>query len=68
VNSLSGLIGQSQKGVFSLEAMVPLVIAVFIGGQIGSRLGSFHIPRSGLARVLAVLVLVVSIKLIMEVI
>jgi len=48
-----------------LEFLIPLGIAVFLGGQIGSRLGSFHLPKGGLARLLAVLVLVVSVKLIL---
>jgi len=64
VNSIAGLAGQATKGVFHLEMIVPLGLAVLIGGQIGSRLGSFHLPKKNLARILAVLVLYVSVRLI----
>ena len=64
VNSIAGLAGQATKGVFHLEMIIPLGLAVLIGGQIGSRLGSFHLSKKGLARILAVLVLYVSVRLI----
>lgn len=63
VNSFSGLMGQLQKGSSHTEYLLALGGAVFIGGQMGSRLGSFHLPKVGLQRVLAALILIVAIKL-----
>lgn len=65
VNSLSGLLGQAQKTVFPLtENLIFLGLAVFLGGQIGSSLGAYHLPRLKLQRVAAALILYVSIDLI----
>jgi len=63
VNSLSGLFGQLSKGSFNMEPLLYLGAAVFLGGQIGSRIGSFHLPRLKLQRVLAGLMLLVSIRM-----
>ncbi len=63
VNSLSGLMGQFQKGLGMAHFLLPLGIAVFIGGQIGSMLGSYHISKLKLQRLLATLLLLVSAKL-----
>jgi len=63
MNSLSGLIGQVLKsGVIYHEIFLVFLIAAFLGGQLGSQLGSIKIPRFALQRVLAVLVLAVSIR------
>jgi len=65
VNSLSGLAGQLTKGGFTLaaESFLPLLIAVFLGGQIGSRLGSQRLPKVILQRLAAGLILFVSGRL-----
>jgi len=63
VNSAAGLAGQLDKG-FHLDAMVlPLVFAVFIGGQLGSRMGAYRIPVGGVRRLLAALIVVVSVRI-----
>ncbi|MBI1977669.1 MAG: sulfite exporter TauE/SafE family protein [Candidatus Omnitrophica bacterium] len=67
VNSFSGLLGQLHKGVASMSLIVPLGLAVFLGGQIGSRLGAYRLPQLGLQRMLAGLILYVSMKLILGV-
>lgn len=67
VNSLSGLIGQLEKGAEDFTILLPLALAVFGGGQIGSRLGSYQIPKIGLQRLLAGLLLYVSGRLIWSV-
>ena len=64
VNSGAGLAGQFAKGVYVNEMVIPLVLAALIGGQIGSRAGSYHMPTVGVRRVLAVLVVVVGMKLV----
>lgn len=69
VNSLAGLSGQLMKGGGSapLEGWMeawPLFIAVIIGGQIGSRLGAYHLPEIWVKRLTAVLIFYVSARLI----
>ncbi len=61
-NSIAGFIGQWSKGEFSVELnfLLPLAVAVFAGGQIGSRLGSGVISRIALQRITAALILFVS--------
>ncbi len=63
VNSFSGLIGQLQKGSSRYEYFLALSGAVFIGGQMGSRLGSFYLPKVGLQQLMAALILLVAVKL-----
>ena len=68
VNSLSGLFGQSQKGaVVAHESLLFLGAAVLIGGQLGSRLGSYRLPRLGLQRITALLIVYVSMNLLLKV-
>lgn len=59
VNSLSGLAGQIAKSGWAIEWtwVAPLLAAVFLGGQIGSRLGAGKISKSALRRVTAALIL-----------
>lgn len=66
VNSLAGLTGQFSKTGWSfpdLHLLIPLGLAVLIGGQIGSRLGSKKIPKLALQRITAGLILWVSARL-----
>ena len=67
VNSLSGLLGQLHKGPIKgeWECLWFLGAVVFIGGQIGSRFGSFHVPKIVLQRVLALLITAVAVKMMM---
>ncbi len=69
VNSVAGLAGQLMKaGDYSpLQGWAqawPLFIAVMVGGQIGSRLGAYHLPESWIKRLTAVLMLYVAARLI----
>jgi uncharacterized membrane protein YfcA len=61
-NSLSGLAGQLQKGNFAydLGLMLPLGVAVLLGGQLGSRLSLGHLTGRVLRRVTAMLILWVA--------
>ncbi len=65
VNSLAGLAGQLTKGnlVVGYDSLLPLLFAVFLGGQIGSRLGSRAIPKLALQRITAGLILFISVRL-----
>jgi uncharacterized protein len=63
VNSLFGLWGQLAKGstfVAGSEWLLPLALAVFLGGQIGSRLSVGKISLGKLQKVTAALILVVA--------
>jgi len=68
VNSLFGLAGQMLKNgpdLFgqAIGAALPLLIAVVIGGQIGSLMASRLLPPQWIRRLTALLVLVVGIRL-----
>ena len=68
VNSLSGLFGQAQKATIIMPgSIIFLGLAVLAGGQLGARLGSYRLPRLGLQRITAVLILYVSINLLSKV-
>src|SRR4051812_16100448 len=58
VNSIGGLAGQFNRGIpeFSWTFLVPLLAAVFIGGQIGSRLGAKSFNSLYIRRITAVLI------------
>lgn len=65
VNSLAGLAGQLQK-----QKMIPLIIhywplmlAVFIGGQIGSLLINYKVSQRKVEQMTAILILIVSVRL-----
>ncbi|TAD80468.1 MAG: sulfite exporter TauE/SafE family protein [Sphingomonadales bacterium] len=68
VNSLFGLAGQMLKNgpdLFgqALGAALPLLVAVIIGGQIGSLLAARLLPPKGIRWLTALLVLVVGVRL-----
>lgn len=72
VNSLFGLAGQMVKngpGLFgqALGAALPLLIAVVIGGQVGSLLAARLLPPQWIRWLTAVLVLVVGVRLLVGV-
>ena len=69
INSIAGLAGQLMKSdEFSpMQGWLgawPLFIAVLIGGQVGSRLGAYHLPETWIKRLTAILMLYVAIRLI----
>ncbi len=71
VNSLSGLTGQLMKlegfeTTGSLVAYWPHFIAVFVGGQIGSRLAIDWLSPQTVKRLTAVLILFVALRLLMR--
>ncbi len=64
VNSVSGLLGQLSKGASfeSLPLLLPLLVAVFVGSQIGARWGAFQISKFTLQRVSAGILLFTSLR------
>lgn len=68
LNSISGLLGQLTKGLpEGITDYWPLFVAVLVGGQIGSRIGSHPlIPERLVQRGTAVLILIISSKLLFK--
>jgi uncharacterized membrane protein YfcA len=67
-NSLSGIAGQLTKlddSALMAQALGwwPLVLAVFIGGQLGSIIGTRHLPPAIIRRVTGLVVLVAAVRL-----
>jgi len=64
VNSISGIGGLLTKGTFELPWIeaIGLMVAVFIGGQIGIRLSLSKLTGNGIKVVTAILVLTVGIR------
>ena len=60
VNSIGGLAGQFKRGIPELqwEFLVPLLLAVLVGGQIGSRLGAKKFNPLYIKRITAIVILI----------
>ena len=67
VNSVSGIGGLLSNGTFELPWIeaIGLIIAVFIGGQIGIRLSLSKLTGNGIKVVTAILVLIVGIRVLL---
>jgi uncharacterized membrane protein YfcA len=67
VNSISGLIGQiSRASSIDWSFILPLLIAVLVGGQIGSRLGSKKFNPIYIKRITAVLIFVAGLNILKD--
>jgi uncharacterized membrane protein YfcA len=68
VNSVGGLAGQVSAGIPDIELsfIVPLLLSVFVGGQIGSRLGSRKLNPTYIKRITAVLILVAGVNILRD--
>jgi uncharacterized membrane protein YfcA len=68
VNSISGLAGQFHRGFPAIDVMflVPLLLAVFIGGQIGSRIGATKFNPLYIKRITAVLILLAAVNILKD--
>lgn len=65
VNSLSSLMGLLQRGLtdFDLAFVLPLLLAVLAGGQIGSRLGAHWFSATYIRKATAVLIFVAALNI-----
>jgi len=65
VNSCAGLLGQMSKAreIGEISFILPLGLAVFLGAQVGSRLGSGVLSKVALQRVTAVFIFFVALRL-----
>ena len=68
VNSISGLLGQYNRGFPEIEMtfLLPLLLAVLIGGQIGSRLGAKKFNPLYIKRITAVLILAAGVNILID--
>lgn len=68
VNSIGGLAGQWLRGGLKLEwsFLLPLLIAVLAGGQIGSRLGAVKFNPIYIKRITAVLIFVAAVHILKD--
>jgi len=66
-NSVSGLAGQiTQSGSLNWSFIVPLLLAVLIGGQIGSRMGARRFNPLYIKRITSVVIFAAAIKIILD--
>lgn len=67
VNSVSGLAGQiSRSPEINWEFILPLLAAVFVGGQIGSRLGATKFNPVYVKRITALVILIAAINILKD--
>lgn len=68
VNSISGLVGYFSAGGRAVDSRfaLPLLAAVFVGGQIGSRLGSQVFNALYIRRITAVVILIAAINILRD--
>ncbi len=64
VNSIAGLLGRASRGGLATEALLPLVLAALAGGILGSYSGARHLPGVWLRRLLALVLVVATVKLV----
>ena len=64
VNSASGLAGYIKSGRDLPDLAWPLAVVVAVGGFLGSRLGSHHLPVRGIAVLLAIVLAIAGTKLV----
>jgi uncharacterized protein len=68
VNSIGGLAGQFKRGIpeLSWEFLVPLLLAVFVGGQIGSRLGAQKFNPLYIKRITAIVIFIAGLTVLKD--
>ena len=68
VNSIGGLAGQFQRGVPAIDwaFLIPVLLAVFAGGQIGSRLGVKKFNPRYIKRITAIVIFVAGANILFD--
>ena len=61
INSLAGLTARVQRGIMDFEIILPIIVAVSIGGFIGSYFGSFKFKPIVIQRTLGVAIIIAII-------
>jgi uncharacterized membrane protein YfcA len=65
VNSISGLLGRFAKGNLIIGEFLPLIAVAFLGGLLGSYFGAYRFSGLVLRRLLSVVLIIASIKLVL---
>lgn len=66
-NSISGLAGQiTQTGGLDWQFIAPLLLAVLVGGQIGSRMGAKRFNPLYIKRITAVVIFAAAVKILVD--
>ncbi|HEU5145500.1 MAG TPA: sulfite exporter TauE/SafE family protein [Chryseosolibacter sp.] len=66
-NSISGLAGQvTQAGGLNWQFIAPLLVAVLIGGQIGSRMGARKFNPLYIKRITAIVIFAAAVKILID--
>ncbi len=68
-NSIAGLMGQAHNldiSSMDISLIVSLMIAVFVGGQLGVRVGIFKFRVSSLRKITAILIFIVGIRVLIK--
>ena len=63
LNSLAGLVSRLQYNAIDLTPYIPLIIAVILGGALGSWLGAVRLSRNAMEQILGVIVIVAIVFL-----
>jgi uncharacterized membrane protein YfcA len=66
VNALAGLLGRAARQALIIGDLTPLLLSGFVGGIFGSYLGASRFNSLTLRRILAVILLLASLKLVHE--
>ncbi|GAB2537498.1 sulfite exporter TauE/SafE family protein [Rufibacter soli] len=68
VNSVSGLLGQVVSGTFQVDGWLlgPLLLAVWVGGQLGTRWNLKLLPPRAIKGLTGIFVLVIGLKLVLD--
>jgi len=68
VNSLAGLGGRVLRGSFDVSTSIPIVVAAFAGGLIGSYFGASKFSGLVLRRILGIVLVIAAFKLIVTIV
>jgi len=65
VNSIAGLMGQlsQRENAIDFKMLIPLLLAVFVGGQIGTRMTINKLKPAQVKKVTALVIILVSLRL-----
>jgi uncharacterized membrane protein YfcA len=63
LNSLSGLVSRLQYNAIDLLEYVPLMLAVILGGALGSSLGSNRLSRNAMEKILGIIIVLAIVFL-----
>lgn len=67
VNSIAGLVGHGVTGTVDYGLLIPLLVIVIIGSQIGAHLGSVRLKAAVIQKVLAVAMFIIALRLLVSI-